>query len=180
MNYIKGLKQHHSRVPPVSLQVHAKAYAGGGGCPTWSYLILDAFWYVCCSHLLNKLTYTPTVWIFMAKIVIEYSIAVVNITTSRIKPDWPVTEWQGLFRSIELCRNRSCPGLRPFRPLLQAVIFWGSNYDFGDWESVACITALIACCWAALVKIKTSLKALKSEEKIIKETNRRTNRRSDL
>ena len=43
MNYIKGLKQHHSRVPPVSLQVHAKAYAGGGGCPTWSYLILDAF-----------------------------------------------------------------------------------------------------------------------------------------
>ena len=25
MNYIKGLKQHHSRVPPVSLQVHAKA-----------------------------------------------------------------------------------------------------------------------------------------------------------
>ena len=43
MNYIKGLKQHHSRVPPVSLQVHAKAYAGGGGCPTWSYLILDTF-----------------------------------------------------------------------------------------------------------------------------------------
>ena len=39
MNYIKGLKQPHSRVPPVSLQVHAKAYAGGGGCPTWSYLI---------------------------------------------------------------------------------------------------------------------------------------------
>ena len=34
MNYIKGLKQHHSRVPPVSLQVHAKAYADGGGCPT--------------------------------------------------------------------------------------------------------------------------------------------------
>ena len=43
MNYIKGLKRHHSRIPPVSLQVHAKAYAGGGGCPTWSYLILDAF-----------------------------------------------------------------------------------------------------------------------------------------
>ena len=43
MNCIKGLIQHHSRVPPVSLQVHTKAYAGGGGCPTWSYLILDAF-----------------------------------------------------------------------------------------------------------------------------------------
>ena len=43
INYIKGFKQHHSRVPHVSLQVHAKAYAGGGGCPTWSYLILDAF-----------------------------------------------------------------------------------------------------------------------------------------
>ena len=43
MNYTKGLKQHHTRVPPVSLQVHAKRYAGGGGCPTWSYLILDAF-----------------------------------------------------------------------------------------------------------------------------------------
>ena len=43
MNYIKGLKQHHSRVPPISLQVHAKAYAGDGGCLTWSYLILDAF-----------------------------------------------------------------------------------------------------------------------------------------
>ena len=41
--YIKGLKQHHSRVPPVSLHVHAKAYAGGGGCQTWSFLILDAF-----------------------------------------------------------------------------------------------------------------------------------------
>ena len=41
--YIKGLKQHHFRVPPVSLQVHAKVYAGGGGCQTWSYLILDAF-----------------------------------------------------------------------------------------------------------------------------------------
>ena len=24
INYIKGLKQHHSRVPPVSLHVHAK------------------------------------------------------------------------------------------------------------------------------------------------------------
>ena len=69
MNYIKGLKQHHSRVPPVSLQVHAKAYTGGGGCPTWSYLILDAFWYVCCSLLVNKLPYTPTVRIFMAKMV---------------------------------------------------------------------------------------------------------------
>ena len=43
MNYITGFKQHHSRAPPVSLQVHAKVYAGGGGCPTWSYLILDAF-----------------------------------------------------------------------------------------------------------------------------------------
>ena len=43
MYYIKGLKQHHSRVPPVSLHVHAKAYAGGGGCQTWSFLILDAF-----------------------------------------------------------------------------------------------------------------------------------------
>ena len=43
INYITGLKRHHSRVPPVSLQVHAKAYLGGGGCPTWSYLILDAF-----------------------------------------------------------------------------------------------------------------------------------------
>ena len=39
----KGLKHHHSRVPPVSLQVHAKAYAGGGGCPTWLYIISDAF-----------------------------------------------------------------------------------------------------------------------------------------
>ena len=43
MNYIKGLKQHHSRVSPVSLQVHAKAYAVGDGCQTWSFLILDAF-----------------------------------------------------------------------------------------------------------------------------------------
>ena len=34
MNYIKHLKQHHSRVPLVSLQVHAKAYVGGGGRPT--------------------------------------------------------------------------------------------------------------------------------------------------
>ena len=43
MYHIKGLKQHHSRVPPVSLQVHAKAYTGGVGCQTWSYLILHAF-----------------------------------------------------------------------------------------------------------------------------------------
>ena len=43
MYYINGLKQHHSRVPPASLQVHVKAYAGGGGCQTWSYLILDVF-----------------------------------------------------------------------------------------------------------------------------------------
>ena len=35
MNYIKGLKQHHSRVPPVSLQVHAKPFTGGGGFLTW-------------------------------------------------------------------------------------------------------------------------------------------------
>ena len=69
MNRISGLKQHHSRAPPVSLQVHAKAYAGGGGCPTWSYLILNAFRYICCSHLVNKLTYAPIVRIFMAKIV---------------------------------------------------------------------------------------------------------------
>ena len=31
---INGLKQHHSRVPPVSLRVNAKVNAGGGGCPT--------------------------------------------------------------------------------------------------------------------------------------------------
>jgi len=37
MNRINGLKQHHSRVPPVSLRVNAKVNAGGGGCPTWSY-----------------------------------------------------------------------------------------------------------------------------------------------
>ena len=43
MYYIKGLKRQHSRVPPVSLQVHAKAYAGGDGCQTWSFLVLDAF-----------------------------------------------------------------------------------------------------------------------------------------
>ena len=37
-------KQHHSRVPPVSLQVDAKACAGNGGCLTWSYLMhLDMF-----------------------------------------------------------------------------------------------------------------------------------------
>ena len=39
MNYMIGLKQQHSRVPQFSLQFHAKSYAGGGGCPTWSYLI---------------------------------------------------------------------------------------------------------------------------------------------
>ena len=37
MNYMIGLKQHHSIVPPVSLRVDAKAYADEGGCPTWSY-----------------------------------------------------------------------------------------------------------------------------------------------
>ena len=37
------LKPHHSSVPPVSLKIHAKVYAGGSEFPTWSYLILDAF-----------------------------------------------------------------------------------------------------------------------------------------
>jgi len=32
MNCLNGLKQHHSRVPPVSLRVNAKVNAGGGGC----------------------------------------------------------------------------------------------------------------------------------------------------
>ena len=32
-NCVKGLEQHHFRVPPVSLGVDAKACTGGGGCP---------------------------------------------------------------------------------------------------------------------------------------------------
>ena len=63
------MKQHHSRVPPVSLQVDAKVFAGGGGYLIWSYSILDAFLYICCSLLDNESTYTPTVRIFMAKMV---------------------------------------------------------------------------------------------------------------
>ena len=37
MNRMNGLKQHLSRVPPVSLRVIAKETAGSGGCPAWSY-----------------------------------------------------------------------------------------------------------------------------------------------
>ena len=69
MNRINGLKQYHSRVSQVSLRVNAKVNAGGGGCPTWSYWILDTVWYVCCSLLVKKSTFTPTVLVFMAKIV---------------------------------------------------------------------------------------------------------------
>ena len=36
MNRIKDLRQPRSWVTPVSLQVDAKAYAGSGGCLTWS------------------------------------------------------------------------------------------------------------------------------------------------
>ena len=42
-NCAKGLEQHHSGIPQVSLRVNATAYAGGGGCPRRSYKILDAF-----------------------------------------------------------------------------------------------------------------------------------------
>ena len=61
MNCLWGLKQHHPRVPPVSLWANNKAFAGVGVCPTWSYSILDAFLYICSSLLDNKSTYTPTV-----------------------------------------------------------------------------------------------------------------------
>ena len=71
INCINGLRQHHSRTPPVSLRVNAKVNTGSGGCPTWSYWILDAVWYICCSASVNKSRYTPTVRIFMAKMVIE-------------------------------------------------------------------------------------------------------------
>ena len=67
MNPIIGLKQHHFQGPPVSLQVNAKLNAGSGGCPSWSYEILDTVWYICCSLLVNKSTYT--VHISMAKMV---------------------------------------------------------------------------------------------------------------
>ena len=43
MNRIKGMKQHHSRSPPVSLRVDTKVYAGSSGCPTSWYLTTDAF-----------------------------------------------------------------------------------------------------------------------------------------
>ena len=69
MNCIWGLEQHYSRVPSVSLWVDTKQFAGVGGCQTWWYLILDAFWYICCSLLDNESTYTPTVRISMAKMV---------------------------------------------------------------------------------------------------------------
>ena len=42
-NCAKGLEQHHSGIPQVSLRVNATAYEGGGGCPRRSYKILDAF-----------------------------------------------------------------------------------------------------------------------------------------
>ena len=42
-NRAKGLGQHHSGVPPVSLRIDATAHAGGGRCPRRSHKILDAF-----------------------------------------------------------------------------------------------------------------------------------------
>ena len=101
-------------VPPV----HAKVDACGGGCPIWSYLILNAYCYVCCSPLVNKSTSTPTGRIFMPKMVrtdfLPFFLRPKSLWESlsqRLKITWkrfPVLQQQKFRRSVPfmICHHR--------------------------------------------------------------------------
>ena len=63
-NCVKGLEQHHIRIPPISQQVNVTACARGGECQRQWYWILDTLTCLLSSssQFINLYTYWPDIY----------------------------------------------------------------------------------------------------------------------